>query len=1000
MGLFMAPLRAQCTLVADIRPGSTNSGSSPRWGHTVGSQMFFVPTTDLGSELWLTDGTAGGTVLVKDIDPGSGSGVAYFEAKPLGQRLVFVGQDPATGPEPWVSDGTPMGTVMLADLRTGPEGSDPRVILEAMGRVFFMAEPVDGVRELWSTDGTPGGTFAHTTSTGAPISTVAMAELGGEVFFFGYTAAHGTELWKTDGTPGGTTIALELAPGPTSGFEPSGLVAFAGRLWFTNRTPAAGTELWSSDGTAAGTSMFIDIVIGAGSSSPAQLTVAGNDLFFVPRDFGGVGTELWKTDGTLANTGVVLDIAPGTSSSFPSRLTAAGGQLYFTVFDDPWVSDGTAVGTLALLPGSDATREFVTLGSEVLFISTADPTCAGGGLELFATDGTPGGTRQVIDLNPGYEDGVERLLGVLGGRMMFVGHDGFTGMELWDTDGTPAGTRLIADLSPESPLSTDPSLEDAAFALGDQLLFVADDGLVGQEIWITDGTAAGTRLLMDMLPGCFGQFGSPPVRWVGQIRDRAIFFARSAVLATNSMWATDGTTAGTVQIGTASGPFRSTGGSTEFAGGLVFFARSSSGRDGLWGTDGTTAGTRLIQDDLTQLGERFAQIGNALVFSADDSNTGAELWRTDGTTAGTQQIIDLVSGRSGSRPEELTTVGNEVFFRASDGVAGLELWASDGTAAGTRLVADIRIGPSSSSPSNLAALDDFVYFFADDGVLGEELWRSDGTAAGTTLVTELIRGPTSADPDHLVSIGGRLFFVADDGRSGPELWTSDGTASGTRLVADVTPGFVGSADGPVQQVGDGQVVTFTSLYQNQRVVYVSDGTPAGTRQVCSGELTRSRISFAGRTGYFSLLDFTLGTELFKIDIAILEGALANRYGESCMGASGQLPSISALTAPTLAASGFGVNVVNAGANTPAALALGTGRGALPVGSCTLLVQSVVLFLPAMTDSEGKATTPLPIPANPAFLGVTLNLQYLIADLASTSPVPIVLSDGLEMIIGR
>src|SRR5262249_22140479 len=121
-----------------------------------------------GSELWKTDGTTAGTVMVKDIQPGAGD--AFDQAydnddvdlgnhwATLGGSVVFPANDGVTGQELWISDGTAAGTVSLGDLGPGAAGSEPRWITAVAGRIFFTAD--DGVhgRELWVTDGTAAGT--------------------------------------------------------------------------------------------------------------------------------------------------------------------------------------------------------------------------------------------------------------------------------------------------------------------------------------------------------------------------------------------------------------------------------------------------------------------------------------------------------------------------------------------------------------------------------------------------------------------------------------------------------------------------------------------------------------------------------------------------------------------------------------------------------------------------------------------------------------------------
>src|SRR5262249_5978104 len=124
---------------------------------------------------------------------------------------------------------------------------------------------------------------------------------------------------------------------------------------------------------------------------------------------------------------------------------------------------------------------------------SATPT----GTELWVTDGTSAGTRLVLDLNPGPGDGIPRADGTIvafGAGVLFAGTTPALGTELWSSDGTASGTRLVADIS---PASSDPF---PLFAFGSIVLFRADDSVVGAELWRSDGTAAGTTLVRDINP--------------------------------------------------------------------------------------------------------------------------------------------------------------------------------------------------------------------------------------------------------------------------------------------------------------------------------------------------------------------------------------------------------------------------------------------------------------------------------------------------------------------
>jgi ELWxxDGT repeat protein len=110
-----------------------------------------------GRELWKSDGTAAGTVRVKDIFPGTFDFFGYTypnssypeELTAVGGTLFFVATNGRKGRELWRSDGTAASTVRVMDILPGAVGSYPSNLTRMGGRLFFTAD--DGVRgtELW-----------------------------------------------------------------------------------------------------------------------------------------------------------------------------------------------------------------------------------------------------------------------------------------------------------------------------------------------------------------------------------------------------------------------------------------------------------------------------------------------------------------------------------------------------------------------------------------------------------------------------------------------------------------------------------------------------------------------------------------------------------------------------------------------------------------------------------------------------------------------------------
>lgn len=394
----------------------------------------------------------------------------------------------------------------------------------------------------------------------------------------------------------------------------------------------------------------------------------------------------------------------------------------------------------------------------------------------------------------------------LGNTLYFGALDEAHGRELWKSDGTLEGTRLVADIFPGPDGEGRPDILGAHDGL---VYFTAYDGVHGRELWTSDGTSAGTRMLKDLVPGAgdaFSRIGSAEMIEVG---------------------------------------------------GQLFFTASGGGHgQELFTSDGTSDGTVLVADiDPTGNGapSGLTDLGGILYFSADDGVNGRELWKSDGTTAGTVLVADINPaddyGGPSSDPSGLTDVGGTLYFSADDGEHGEELWKSDGTISGTVLVKDIDPGfdgysgyPLGSEPHELTDVGGTLFFAADSPDHGRELWKSDGTTSGTVQVEDIKPGDTGSPydsplggyPRSLTELEGSLYFIADDGVHGWELWRSDGTAGGTRLVREINPSDDADFDfppiGALLPVDDALYFSADDEKHGWEL-WRSDGTAAGTTLV-------------------------------------------------------------------------------------------------------------------------------------------------------------------------
>jgi ELWxxDGT repeat protein len=396
-----------------------------------------------------------------------------------GDVAFFPAYSALTGAELWKTDGTPGGTVMVKDIAPGPESSQISNMVAMNGVAYFVARtgplpdqnapdyPYDhhGWR-LWRSDGTADGTYIvrdYPASLRPQFSDLTV--VGGRIFFVmkkympvPLTTSWDQELYCSDGTAEGTHLVRDINTfpfplgGTTWGSMPRDLTDVNGTLFFTANDGIHGHELWTSDGTLEGTVLLKDIRPGLSTSAPEHLTVMEGIAYFQAND-GTHGAELWRSDGSTAGTYMVRDFMPGSASSYPVQLQVHLGMLFLKArdggFSRLWVSDGTTQSTVLLSAELKSSGPFTELGGRLFFAGTD----AAHGQELWSTDGTPEGTEMIIDIWPGglpygstpYSSRPRPIL-VHAGRLYFTadvpGTDAPFPSEniLFSTDGTVEGT--------------------------------------------------------------------------------------------------------------------------------------------------------------------------------------------------------------------------------------------------------------------------------------------------------------------------------------------------------------------------------------------------------------------------------------------------------------------------------------------------------------------------------------------------------------------------------
>ncbi len=500
-GRSFVNLLAQTT-GADIAASDDLTGNAALGGNWDLEVQTGTIDTSLGlstEQLWEYDSILDPR-LVKDIATGL-SASDPDELTNVGGILYFSAMDAIHGRELWKSDGTAAGTVLVKDINLGGNNSNPSSLTNINGLLYFTAENGINGAELWKSDGTEVGTvLVQDIARGRISSTPSnFFNFDGNVYFSADDGIFGRELWKSDGTETGTLMLRNIALGNGYSSNPSDFINLNGKLYFsaTDGSLLLVNQLWKTDGTENGTLPVQNLnPIPYVTPNFANSTKI-NDAFYFTGNIDSTGYELWKTDGTESGTVIVKDIIPGRSGSLPRNLIDVNSTLYFTSYGELWKSDGTANGTTAVKSFNDGNARYgigsnLTNVNGTIYFRAYEPLY---GDELWKSDGTSEGTSIVKDIH-------SRFFGVNGSNpdnfiavdntLYFTANDGLIGNELWKSDGTEAGTIIVKDIFPGTiniPFMAPPNSSPSHLTnVNGNLYFTADNGENGRELWILDAS--------------------------------------------------------------------------------------------------------------------------------------------------------------------------------------------------------------------------------------------------------------------------------------------------------------------------------------------------------------------------------------------------------------------------------------------------------------------------------------------------------------------------------
>ena len=649
-------------MVKDIRPGSKIS-SSPQLLTRSNGMLFFTAVDDTGRELWKSDGTEAGTVRIKDIRIGGLSDIENLID--VNGTVLFTANDGVHGAELWKTNGTEAGTVLVKDMNPGSAGSNREKInnfRSINGKVFFTAS--QGYNDyLYRSDGTAAGTvrIMRAFDTGLNNPQPIFTYLQGYVYFFNVEGIVNGEsydergtlyLWKmhiNDNTP----IKVKEFHTPISyadyyyeNYEHA-MVQCNGALYIVGRLESTqGFKLIRSDGTAAGSKVITDTEVSTLNSNPTDMVSVNGLVFFrtkpdpydyaYPSEYDYSSIDLYGTDGTPAGTFRL----PFWFQDW-NEMEAVGNSLFYTVENGGWElnkTDGTTVSNITIGSTGEGRPTSLTAVGNVLYYTN-------GFAELWKSDGTSQGTERIKDFVS-----IKSITDV-GGKAFILAETSTGGLELWRKNATGSITRVkIIRTSAAIPSQYNPTATQSNI-----MYFVANDGVHGNEIWQSDGTATGTFMILDLNP-------HDPVNSNKEVDIKSMAIANGFLIiiamGQNGNWPLHTFSLSTREHKAYSINFQTS--DLIAVNNKAFFIGDSQ----LYVADGS--GAPLVLGDIGMIPDEvdYAVIGNILYISV--SPYSSHIWRTDGTECGTIEI------HTGDSSYPIAAIGNDMIMGAASNNAGLE----------------------------------------------------------------------------------------------------------------------------------------------------------------------------------------------------------------------------------------------------------------------------------------------------------------------------------------
>ena len=780
----------------------------------------------------------------------------------------------------WKTDGTEAGTVVVSTQAIDIENIDkfdygiPNFHVLNNELYYYVQKPksVDYYQplQLWKTDGT------NLTLVLNDITRTPLYYFNNHIYYLNFYG-----LFKIEN---GTSLKIKNFPYPSLYYSGERPVLLNNQLIFSlieNIEPnhQEKLQIWKSDGTELGTTPIktIDKLYAFHNDNLIHKKVSitiGSQVFFILKRINTINfpyritVEVWKTDGV--DTSLIKELYSYDAEPYgepydkiPTKMANFDGKLIFLFSTtDLWISNGTSAGTnmikkLKFLTFESTHGKWGFLNNKFLFtasILTEDD------YELWQSDGTEMGTEQLKNINTTTNpfpnnSSAPNYFTTINNKLYFKTLKD----EIWQTDGTVNGTVFIQNISHPSNSSTNsPAF---IYTSNSYLLYSYYDIQNGYELWKTNGITQ--NILKNITT-----YNKPSLGSDKKVRVGNVWYFNGADYHGAELWKSDGTSEGTVLVKDLnSGIFSAIIQEIVAVGSTVYFTAIFSNEDNtrLFKTDGTENGTVEINvyDSNVYLYPNYLTPSiNKLYFKG--YNIGIQTpWISLGSASSTKPL--LVNYEYSQAFSNLVSVEDKLFFTSSG------LWISDGTQENTYKVFGNETVNVPLNPIRLIEFKNKVYFFSQyrdiNFVMKYALFESNGTKIGTKIVKEFGQDLISTYLLFLEKTSDKLYFRPTlSYQQNFDLWTSDGTTEGTTFLK--TLNAQGNVNLKFSSIGNQFYMFINQQYVAiDNILWTSNGTIDGTKQILqkqNSSIVSSIASFKCKL-YFSLFDTNYGQELWESD---------------------------------------------------------------------------------------------------------------------------------------